>query len=224
MSTTTRFVRAFLFSLILLAAASDISVAAEIYRLVPGESDLRVLVFRSGSLAGLGHNHVVSSQDLSGIVSAGDTAATSSIEILLPVESLVVDDPAIREKEGSAFSAETSEKDIRGTRRNLMSRKLLDGDRFEEIRIVAQRIFGEFPEINIEAAITIKGSQHLVDLPAIVERYEDRIVASGSTEISHAEFGLSPFTAAFGTMRVGEQMTFKYRIVARKIVATSERQ
>jgi hypothetical protein len=221
---TTGFVHAFLFSLVLLVAASDTSVAAETYRLVPGESDLRVLVFRSGSLAGLGHNHIVSSRNLNGIVNAGDTAAASSIEILLAAESLVVDDPTIREEEGSAFSAETNEKDIKATRRNMMSRKLLDADRFEEIRIVSQHISGEFPEINVEAAITIKGAQHLVDLPAIVERYEDRIIASGSTEISHAELGLSRFTAAFGTMRVGEDMTFKYRIVARKIAATSEQQ
>jgi polyisoprenoid-binding protein YceI len=218
-----------LFCLVLVLAAAGNSRdgtarAAEVYRIVPGESELRVLVFRSGTLAGLGHNHVVSSSALSGTVTAGDTAAASAVEILLPVASLVVDDPAVRAEEGSAFSAETSEKDVKGTRRNMLGPKLLRADQFDEIRIVAERIAGEFPNVDVEAAITIRGSRRVVRLPAAVERHDDTIMASGQAEISHAELGLSPFTAAFGTMRVGEEMTFKYRIVARKSVDGGARQ
>jgi polyisoprenoid-binding protein YceI len=187
---------------------------AEQYRVTPGDSDLRVLVFRSGSLATLAHNHVISSSALAGTVISGDTAAESSFDLHLPVDSLVVDDRGIRAEEGQSFSAAVSEKDIAGTRRNMMGKKLLQADQFDDIHVRSQRISGDFPDVIIEAGITIRGERHVVELPAIVERHNDRIVVTGGTDIAHSDLGLRPFTAAFGAMRVGEQMTFRYRIVA----------
>ena len=189
-------------------------VRAERYRVTPGDSDLRVLVFRSGSLATLAHNHVISSSAITGTVESGDTASESAFDLRLAVDSLEVDEPDRRAEEGHAFSAAVGEKDIAGTRRNMMGRKLLQADRFDNIRIMSRRISGDYPDVMIEAAITIRGQQHVVELPALIEKYDDRIVVTGSTDIAHSELGLTPFTAAFGAMRVGEQMTFRYRIVA----------
>jgi hypothetical protein len=189
-------------------------VTAEQYRVSPGDSDLRVLVFRSGSLAMLAHNHVISSSALAGTVVSGDAVSESTFDLHLPVDGLVVDDPDIRAEEGHAFSAAVSEKDIAGTRRNMMGKKLLQADQFDDIRVMSQKVSGNYPDVMIEAGITIRGRRHVVELPAIVERYDDRIVVTGSTDIAHSDLGLTPFTAAFGAMRVGEQMTFKYRIVA----------
>jgi hypothetical protein len=189
-------------------------VRAEQYRVTPGDSDLRVLVFRSGTLARLAHNHVISSSALAGTVISGDTASQSTFDLHLPVDGLVVDDPGIRAEEGQSFSAAVSEKDIAGTRSNMMGEKLLQADQFDDIHVTSQRITGDFPDVVIEAAITIRGKRHVVELPALVERYDDRIVVTGSTDIAHSDLGLTPFTAALGALRVGEQMTFKYRIVA----------
>jgi len=187
------------------------------YRIVAGESELRILVFRAGSLARLGHNHVISTSDLSGTAVAGGSAAEGEIDINIPVASFIVDDPTVRAEEGQAFSAELSEDDIKRTRDNMMGRKLLLAQEFAEIKVFSDRISGEFPDITIHALITVKGSQHPLELPAIVEVHDDRLLASGATDISHSELGLSPFKAAFGTLRVAEKMTFRYRVVARKI-------
>ena len=40
-------------------------VAADRYRIDSDQSELRVLVYRTGAMASLGHNHVISSNDLS---------------------------------------------------------------------------------------------------------------------------------------------------------------
>jgi hypothetical protein len=186
------------------------------YRIVAGKSELRILVFRTGSLARFGHNHVVSTSDLSGTVVAGGSAADGEIDLNIPVASFIVDDPDVRAEEGQAFSAELSEEDINRTRDNMMGRKLLQAREFEEIKVFSDRISGEFPDITIHALITVKGSQHPVELPAIVEIHDDRLLASGATDLSHSQLGLSPFRTAFGTLRVAEKMTFRYRVVARK--------
>lgn len=217
---TSKLARLFLLALPLLSCPDG--VGAEQYRVTSGDSDLRVLVFRSGSLATLAHNHVISSSALAGTVVSGDTASESAFDLRLPVDSLVVDNPDIRAEEGHAFSAAVTEKDIAGTRRNMMGKKLLQADRFDEIRVMSQRISGDYPNVVIEAGIRIRGEEHVVELPAIVEKYDDRIVVTGSTEIAHSDLGLTPFTAAFGAMRVGEPMTFKYRIVAMRTDDDSE--
>ena len=48
-----------------------------VYRIQPEQSELVVVVHRSGRLAHLGHNHVVSSRGLSGFVLAAREAAGS---------------------------------------------------------------------------------------------------------------------------------------------------
>ena len=190
------------------------SGAAAEYVIVPDDSELRVLVFRAGTLAGFGHNHVISTRALSGSVETGDAPAERRIDIRLPVDRLMVDDPAVRAEEGQAFSSETSKKDAQGTRRNMMGRKLLQAEQFDEIRVFSDRISGELPDIVIDAEVTLKGKTHRIQLPALVQMYENMLVATGTKSITHAELGLEPFTAAFGTMRVGEEMLFKYRVVA----------
>jgi polyisoprenoid-binding protein YceI len=187
---------------------------AEEYRVSPGDSDLRVLVFRSGSFARLAHNHVISSSAVAGTIVLGESPSGSAFDLHVPVDSFVVDDPDIRAEEGQAFSAEISARDSAGTRRNMMGKKLLQADLFNDIRIVSQRISGDYPDVSVEAGITIRNERHIVRLPALVERYDDRIQVTGSVAIAHSELGLQPFTAALGAMRVGEIMTLKYRIVA----------
>jgi hypothetical protein len=91
---------------------------------------------------------------------------------------------------------------------------LLQAGQFDDIRVTSRSISGELPDVVIEAGITIRGERHVVELPAVVERYDDRIVVTGRTDLAHSDLGLTPFTAAFGALRVGERMTFKYRIVA----------
>jgi polyisoprenoid-binding protein YceI len=205
---------AFLLLLLLSVVICADRTRAEEYRVSPDDSDLRVLVFRSGPLARLAHNHVVSSSAVAGTIVLGDSPSGSTFDLYVPVDSFVVDDPDIRAEEGQAFSAKVSAKDRAGTRRNMMGKKLLQADLFNDIRVVSQRISGDYPDVSVEAGITIRDEQHIVRLPALVERYDDRIQVTGSVAIAHSELGLRPFTAALGAMRVGEMMTVKYRIVA----------
>jgi polyisoprenoid-binding protein YceI len=199
------------------ALAAGQAVAADEathYRVVAGDSELSVLVFRAGALGKLGHNHVVSSNGMTGTVLVGSTPQDSSFDLTLDVDSLEVDDPEARADAGSVFDGTVDQEDIEGTRRNMLSAKLLDAERNKQIRIVSSGISGEFSDMTIDAQITIRDESHNVELPVSAVVYGDRLVASGRTDISHEQLGLTPFTAAFGTLSVADVMTFRYRIVA----------
>ena len=187
------------------------------YRVVSDESEFRVLVFSAGALGRLGHNHVISSKALEGRVQVGESPYDSTLELSVPIDSLVVDPPEARAAAGRGFETEVDDADRQGTRENMLGRKLLQAERYPEVRIVSESISGEFPRMTVQARIEVKGSPHVVELPVSVAFHGDRLIAVGRTKISHAELGLDPFTAGFGTLRVANEMIFRYRVVAEKV-------
>ena len=213
---TGRYCRALLLWMLCLSPGVSAAGPAAEYRVVSGESELRVLIFSAGALGALGHNHVISSRELEGRVRVGESASDSGFELSLSVESLVVDPPEARAAAGPGFEGEVEEADRQGTRENMLGDGLLEAARYPEVRIVSEAISGEFARMTVQARIQIKDSAHTVELPVSAAFHDDRLIAIGRTEISHAELGLKPFSAGFGTLRVAEDMILRYRIVAEK--------
>jgi polyisoprenoid-binding protein YceI len=196
------------------AAAAQPATRGE-YRILPEESEVHVLVFRAGALGRLGHNHVVTARNVTGSVQVGDTPDASSFELAVTLAELVVDDPEARKQAGSAFGGKKVDEDDRaGTRRNMLGPRLLDAENHPEARVRSLTAEGDFDDLEVEAEIELRGARHTVELPVSVVFYGDRLVATGRTELTHAELGLEPFGAAAGTLRVAEELTFNYRIVA----------
>jgi hypothetical protein len=195
------------------SAALDAGGAHD-YRVVPGESDIRVLVFRAGALGRLGHNHVVTAKDVSGRVHVGQTPADSNFELTVPVQSLAVDAPEARSAEGSAFEGEPDADARAATRANMLGPKLLDGENYAAVHVRSTGISGSFDDMTVTAELEIRGERHTVELPVAARISGDRLVAAGSIRLTHAELGLEPFTAGFGTVRVADELTFRYSIVA----------
>lgn len=184
------------------------------YRLVPAESELRILVYRAGPLAGLGHNHVAITRSLSGGAML-DRGRVTSLAMEFPVASLVLDEAAARADEGPAFGGEVSAEDIEATRENMLGSKLLDADAHPTIRIESTGISGSPPGITVQARVTVRGRPHMLDVPVSVNTFEGGLVATGRLRVTHEAIGLEPFRAAFGSLRVADEMLVKFRVVAR---------
>jgi len=75
--------------------------ADRVYRVLPDESVLRVLVGRAGPLAAMGHQHVVTSRDISGAIFVGEAMEDSRADLLIPVRFLRVDE---KEERGRAYT------------------------------------------------------------------------------------------------------------------------
>ena len=112
---------------------------AGVYRIDPSASRLRLLVYRSGSLAQLGHNHVIETSALSGWVLVAAPAEKSSLRLQFAPGDLIVDDPAARREEGTDFAEEVSADARAGTRSNMLGDKLLDADRHPLVAVQSPR-------------------------------------------------------------------------------------
>ena len=190
------------------------------FRIDSDSSWLRVLVYRGGLLRSFGHNHVISHNDITGTVTFTQDPHQSALTLEFRVADLAVDEPELRALEGADFPGQISQKDIAGTRANMLGKKLLQAGKFPSVRIRSERITGSMPDMEIEATVFVRGAEFTVVFPASVEVTSDSFVASGELDIRHTEIGLSPFKAIFGTLRVRDTLVLKYNISGSRIIAS----
>jgi hypothetical protein len=86
-----------------------------VFRVDPASSLVVILVRRGGSLARLGHDHVVASHDVQGLVAPGEGRS----DLYVALDRLVVDEPALRAE--AKLDTQPTEEDIAGTRRNMLN-------------------------------------------------------------------------------------------------------
>lgn len=179
------------------------------FRVDAAASALRVLVAPAGSLARLGHHHVIGGPVLSGELWVGETVAS---DLVVDVDALQVDPHEWREAEGW----EPLDQDaIDGTRRNLLGPEVLDVERFPEIEVRSVDVSGPDwqPDVIVRVRLRDVVSEH--SIPVAVYRSDDRLTISGGFEVDQAQLGMTPFSAAGGALRVAERLQVRFRIVAR---------
>src|SRR6266699_1745501 len=94
-----------------------------VFRVDSRESLVVIEVRRSGSLARLGHDHVIASHEVTGYVAPGEGRA----DLYIVLAHLAVDEAALRGEAG--FDPQPTESDIEGTRSNMLA-KVLEADKF----------------------------------------------------------------------------------------------
>lgn len=202
--------------LFVMFSATTTAASPETLTIDVGESWIRVLVYRGGVLSGIGHNHVISSHDINGYIDGVDSveSATPRATLSFPVDRLVIDDAAHRELEGDAFQSDVSDKDRAGTRRNMLGGKLLDSENYPQIEVRTTAIHEGDRIFDVTAEIEVAGFKGTISFPLSIVLTDGGITIDGAAEITHAALGLKPFSAALGMLKVREEMTVRFHIVA----------
>ena len=189
------------------------------YDIVPEESLLVIRVYRGGTLASAGHNHVIASHSMSGTVYVPGDLNRASFELQLSVAELTVDEASLREHESSAdFPPEVPEAARQGTRRNMLGAALLDAEHSPQIVLRALRLD---PAPSAPGAVlarvqtTVRGAVHAITVPVSYSLATGTLTASGEALIRQTELGLTPFSAMLGALQVQDEMKVSFRIVAR---------
>ena len=202
----------FLASLVLHTSQVQAETSGKEMKISSENSWIRILAYPDGPLSHLGHHHVISHHNIIGIVDMTSDLFKSNIVLELAVADFKVDDPVLRKLEGGDFDGEVPQKDIDGTRVNMLGEDLLNVNQFPTIKVYSVSMSGNLPDINIMASVNIKGADYTAEFPANIELGENSFVASGQIEITHSKLGLSPFTALGGLLSVRDVLIFKYEI------------
>jgi polyisoprenoid-binding protein YceI len=186
------------------------------YTIDGAASEIHWLVYKAGALARLGHNHAIAVPSPRGSVTvdAQDIAA-SRFEIVIPVADLVIDDPALRSTLGEDFASVPTVDDIAGTKHNMLSDRVLDGEMFPTIRVRGTGPVGVEGMQTLKLKVELLGRVVDLTVPTHVTVDGDRIEAAGDFELNHADLGMKPFSVMMGALQVGEKLSFSYHVVAR---------
>ncbi len=185
------------------------------YRIDAAASTLHILVYRGGTLARLGHNHVISSRSISGNIWRGSSHEDSGFSITVPVNTLIVDDNDARSAEGDDFPLNVTEDARQGTKVNMLRDTLLDGARYPEISIQSVRLQGEPDAPQVLATMRIKDQTRPIALPVTLRFSEGRLRVKGEFDIKQTDFGITPLNVALGALLVLDTIKIKFELVAK---------
>jgi len=185
------------------------------YALDPDETELLALTRPAGMLKGLSHRHVIRAGAPSGeIVWDAEAPEGSSVAVRFAVEGLEVDDPALRRRLG--LDGTLDEGDRKKIAAEMRSREQLDAGRHPGIAFTStsvRRLEGN--RLEVRGKLAIRGVESEVSLPVKVEVIEGALGGEGALEITHAQFGFEPISAALGTIRNAEEIELRLRLVGR---------
>ncbi|HVY64503.1 MAG TPA: YceI family protein [Gammaproteobacteria bacterium] len=190
--------------------------ADRVFTIDGGASDIHWLVYKAGALSRLGHNHAIAVPSPQGRVTVhAQDLAESRFEIVIPVADLVIDDPKLRSGLGEQFSSVPTADDIAGTRKNMLSDRVLNGEKFPQIRVTGVGPYGAAGAQTFKMKVELLGRSIDLTVPTKVTVTDDRVEASGEFELNHADLGMQPFSVMMGALQVGEKLSFSYHVVAR---------
>lgn len=196
-------------------AEVNVPSGAPRYTVDPQASEIRLLVYRDGPLARFGHNHVLVGR-MQGEIRDGGTAAASGFRLEIPVDSFAVDPPAARAEEGDDFAALVSEPARRGTRENMLGSEMLDAGTYPVIRIESIALVGPAWNPTVTARVTLRGAMRDLRFAAAVFRQDETLAVVASFRIHQSEFGIEPFAALNGGLRVRDALDIRIRLLARR--------
>jgi hypothetical protein len=190
------------------------AISGRLYRVVQSESEVRVLVYRGGSLAKLGHNHVIASHDLGGTVVVPEDRTQTEFEIVMPTAPLAVDEPDKRAEEGVDFSTQVNDSAREGTHRNMMRPEVLDGDHYPVVTVRSRSITRAGDDYDVGFEVELRGLRHELHAPVHVVFDDRQLTATGELSFKQSDLGITPFSAALGALAIKDEVRLKFDIRA----------
>jgi YceI-like domain len=183
-----------------------------VYVVEPAEpQSVVVQVHRGGTLASLGHEHVLSAPAVRGYILMPRDPTAARTDLYVPLESFAVDDPSARKTSGLA--ADVPQQDIDATRRNMLQ-AVLESSRFPLLVIHATCAAALPACTTLDARITLHGVTRPALIPVALEFHGERLIASGRFALLQTDFGITPYSVLGGALRVEDRIDIAFRLEA----------
>jgi hypothetical protein len=180
-----------------------------VYEIDPVSTLVVIDVRRGGTLAQLGHDHVVASHDVRGYLAPAEGRA----DLYLRLDRLVVDERELRAE--AQFDTQPSDEAIAGTRANMLE-KLGAGK--HPWALVAVRDAGiDATGSRMNATITLNGITRAMRISPQIVFAAEEVSVDGRVTLEQTNFGIAPFSILGGALQVQDQVAVRFRIRARRM-------
>lgn len=179
---------------------------APVLRIDPAQSLIVVTVRRGGPLARFGHDHVVASHAIGGLMAPGLGRADFGFRL----DQLTVDESPLRAE--AKLDTQPSPEAIAGTRSNMLGR-VLEAERFPEVALRVDGNADQSPAA-VQLSVTLHGVTRTLPAQVQLSRDAGTLTASGALTLKQSDFGIVPMSIMNGAMTVADAMELRYTIVA----------
>jgi hypothetical protein len=181
-----------------------------IFVIEPAQSLVVIEVRRAGSLAQLGHDHVVASHDVRGYIAPDDDRA----DLYVRFDTLAVDEPELRAQ--AAFDTHPSAAAIAGTRENMLT--TLHAEQHPYALISAKKLDTDATNPQVDVAITVNDVTREMRIPVRVEKAAAQLTVTGRVALEQTGFGIVPLSILGGGLQVQDRVEIRFAIRASRVL------
>jgi polyisoprenoid-binding protein YceI len=185
-----------------------------VFRIEPQHSLATVNAYRGGSLANLGHDHVISSRQVQGYVLASDDASAARADIYVSLADLEIDEPPLRQAAG--LEAQLKPSEIAATRRHMLE-DVLQAARYPFLEVHAGWARDAPPRAVLDAHVTLHGVTRSYRVPVSYSRDAETLTVTGQLRIRQTEFGMTPYSVLGGSLKVKDELGLRFSLKAKRM-------
>ncbi|MFN0110312.1 MAG: YceI family protein [Blastocatellia bacterium] len=192
-----------------LLSASAQAQKARTYSIIAGESSFWVFVPKAGLLSGFAHDHEIGVKSFSGkIVVPESGAGNGSLELDVEAASLVVLDKKLGEGDKKKVT-------------NSMHNEVLESAKHPKVTFKSASVSelkqtgGETYSFTLNGDLTLHGVAKRIAVPVSLTINAQQLRAEGKYTLRQTDYGIKPYSAAGGTIKVKNETTVNFNIVAR---------
>ncbi len=183
------------------------------YTFDTAESWLVVKLTKAGIAAALAHDHSVRASTFSGAITYDpNDVSACQVEITIPVEELVVDEPADRQR--LDLEGGPGEKNRAKIKKSMLSKKQLWADEHPTITYQSTKCEASGDQMMTTGNLTIRGVTKGITTSLRIGVEDARFTAEGQFTVNHTDFDFKPYSAALGTIKNADPLEFHLSLVA----------
>lgn len=168
----------------------------------PEYGELTLRTTRAGLASRVGHDLTIVISDWSADLTLRD-GSPDSVALSAALASMIV-------AHGAGGLKPLSDSDKRSIIKNAL--RTLSAGRFPYATFASRKITGESANFSIEGVITIAGVARTEVIPVETTRSATETTATVSTVVTQKSFGVTPYSAMLGALRVSDAVTIDLRL------------
>ncbi|HKO91567.1 MAG TPA: YceI family protein [Polyangiaceae bacterium] len=178
----------------------------------------RVYRNSSGVLSSFSHDHVIRAGAFTASIHFDASApARCSATLRIAVKSLMVDEPSMRQRAGLSTPLDAA--DRKTVRQRMLGEDQLDAEHHPEIQVllngcVESATRGRY---HADVSFTIRGKTVRRERAARITFSGNQLSTQGSLRLSHAAFGIQPYSAWLGSVGNAEPIDFVWALQADQV-------
>ncbi len=194
---------------LLLPVAAIAQTKTRTYTIVPSESSFWVFAGKSGLFSALGHDHEIGVKSFSGRVIVPEAGASGgALELDVEAKSLAVLDKKVSEEDRKKIFDAMHNEVLESAKHQKITFKSVS---VSDVKQTGDNAYS----FTLNGDLTLRGVTKRIAAPVALTITPQQLRATGKYTLKQTDYGIKPYSAAGGTIKVKNEVIVNFNIVAK---------